>query len=320
MKLRINVLTLMLGLLGGLFSCSQEELADIPDSEQACDVSLVLSIGDIQTKAATNYTYATEDELTIKNCHVAVFEVDGSDKPTNRIHFQNFSDDAMGSLTNNIVGNLSGYNLTLNNVRTFGKDAKKVQVLIVANADNSKFDNWTTYDQYVNGTLTTSSFESSSLVKVGTSVAALTYGQVNAAISISLNQLSAKIEYLGVYNKSTGVLLTDFSLSNVEGLNAKSQITIFDTKAVENSSFDLFTYSLDKPTTFYTYEINDSQKKISLSVNGPSGAQTFDIDANKLVKGNLYKIKGYYEPSITAQIKWSLEGVEGIPIEIKPFE
>lgn len=53
MKLRINVLTLMLGLLGGLFSCSQEELADIPDGEQACDVSLVLSIGDIQTKAAT---------------------------------------------------------------------------------------------------------------------------------------------------------------------------------------------------------------------------------------------------------------------------
>ena len=234
MKLRINVLTLMLGLLGGLFSCSQEELADIPDGEQACDVSLVLSIGDIQTKAATNYTYATEDELTIKNCHVAVFEVDGSDKPTNRIHFQDFSDAAMGSLTNNIVGNLSGYNLTLNNVRTFGKDAKKVQVLIVANADNSKFDNWTTYDQYVNGTLTTSSFESSSLVKVGTSVADLTYGQANAAISISLNQLSAKIEYEGVFDDD-GIKDNSFSLAKISGINTLSQVAIFSVEKVENT-------------------------------------------------------------------------------------
>ena len=87
MKLRINVLTLMLGLLGGLFSCSQEELQEIPDDELICDVSLVLSMGDIQTKAVTNYTYATEEELTIGNCHVAVFEVDMNNKPTNRIHF-----------------------------------------------------------------------------------------------------------------------------------------------------------------------------------------------------------------------------------------
>ena len=56
MKLRINVLTLMLGLLGGLFSCSQEELQEIPDDELICDVSLVLSMGDIQTKAVSNYT------------------------------------------------------------------------------------------------------------------------------------------------------------------------------------------------------------------------------------------------------------------------
>ena len=316
MKLRINVLTLMLGLLGGLFSCSQEELADIPDGEQACDVSLVLSIGDIQTKAATNYTYATEDELTIKNCHVAVFEVDGSDKPTNRIHFQDFSDATMGSLTNNIVGNLSGYNLTLNNVRTFGKDAKKVQVLIVANADNSKFDNWTTYDQYVNGTLTTSSFESSSLVKVGTSVADLTYGQANAAISISLNQLSAKIEYEGVFDDD-GIKDNSFSLAKISGINTLSQVAIFSVEKVENTFYS--SADINGNGTFYTYETNAS-KKIILSVKQGNETKNFPFDANKFIKGNLYRIKGKYTPSISVNIKWEVVNMGTQEVTIPSFE
>ena len=96
--------------------------------------------GYIQTKAsAPDYEYATTDEITIQNCHVAVFDTDG-----NRIHFQDFAN--MGDMK--AIDNLSGYELGLVGVRTFGKEDKAVSVLVVANADNSLFDDCATYADY----------------------------------------------------------------------------------------------------------------------------------------------------------------------------
>lgn len=305
MKFRINVLTLMLGLLGGLFACTSEELIDAPDSNgQLCDMSLILSMNDIQSKAtvADNYTYATKDEITIKKCHVAVFELDDKAVPTNRIHFQDFS--TMGSLTDNLIGNLPGYELELNNVRTFGKGPKKVKVLIVANADNSNFTTWTTYNQYVTGTLITSAFNAAELIKVGISgVVTLTYGTVTTEIPITLNQLSAKIIYEGVYTDK-GELDQSFSLTNVSGINTKSQVAIFDTDKVENDYY--VPGDVNNATTFYTYETSATNKNIVLSVKkkDENDAQNHPFAANKFVKGNLYKIKGSYTPSISFNIKW----------------
>lgn len=321
MKFRINVLTLMLGLLGGLFACTSEEMIDAPDSNgQLCDMSLILSMNDIQSKAtvANNYTYATTDEITINKCHVAVFELDDKEVPTNRIHFQDFSN--MGSLTDNLIGSLSGYKLELNNVRTFGKGSKKVKVLIVANADNSNFTTWTTYNQYVAGTLTTSSFNAAELIKVGISnVVTLTYGTTNSAIPITLNQLSAKIIYEGVYDDK-GVLDQSFSLTKVSGINTQSQVAIFDTDKVENNSYT--PGNVNNATTFYTYETSATNKNIVLSVKKKSekNAQDHPFAANKFVKGNLYKTKGSYTPSISFDIKWVVTDMGKANVNIPDFK
>lgn len=323
MKFRINVLTLMLGLLGGLFACTSEEMIDAPDSNgQLCDMSLILSMNDIQSKAtvANNYTYATTDEITINKCHVAVFELDDKEVPTNRIHFQDFSN--MGSLTDNLIGSLSGYKLELNNVRTFGKGSKKVKVLIVANADNSNFTTWTTYNQYVAGTLTTSSFNAAELIKVGISnVVTLTYGTTNSAteIPITLNQLSAKIIYEGVYDDK-GVLDQSFSLTKVSGINTQSQVAIFDTDKVENNSYT--PGNVNNATTFCTYETSATNKNIVLSVKKKSekNAQDHPFAANKFVKGNLYKIKGSYTPSISFDIKWVVTDMGKANVNIPDFK
>lgn len=321
MKFRINVLTLMLGLLGGLFACTSEEMIDAPDSNgQLCDMSLILSMNDIQSKAtvANNYTYATTDEITINKCHVAVFELDEKEVPTNRIHFQDFS--IMGRLTDNLIGSLPGYELKLNNVRTFGKGPKNVKVLIVANADNSKFTTWTTYNQYVTGTLTTSAFNATELIKVGISnVVTLTYGISTTEIPIILNQLSAKIIYEGVYTDK-GELDQSFSLTKVSGINTQSQVAIFDTEKVENGSYA--PGNVSNATTFYTYETSATDENIVLSVKkaGENKPQNHSFAANRFVKGNLYKIKGSYTPSISFDIEWVVTKMETEDVTIPDFE
>lgn len=309
MRLKVILFMLTLGLLGGLSACSSEE----PIDSQTLDMSLVLLMGDIQTKAsAPNYKSATTEEIMIQNCHVAVFDTDG-----NRIHFQDFAN--MGDMK--AIDNLSGYELGLVGVRTFGKEDKAVSVLVVANADNSLFNDCATYADYTSKTIQTTSFQSSQLVKIGKSNTTLKYNGTNEAIRVLLIQLSAKIEYKGIYNKNNNDLINDqFSLINVEGLNASSQVAIFNTSSVENGVFEALTYpSEDKPTTFYTYEISDANKNILLSVqqNG-SEIKSFSFPANKFIKGNYYEIKGLYEPS--TEIEWILEEVGNENVALDPFE
>ena len=275
MRLKVILFMLTLGLLGGLSACSSEE----PIDSQTLDMSLVLLMGDIQTKAsAPNYKYATTEEIMIQNCHVAVFDTDG-----NRIHFQDFAN--MGDMK--AIDNLSGYELGLVGVRTFGKEDKAVSVLVVANADNSLFNDCATYADYTSKTIQTTSFQSSQLVKIGKSNTTLKYNGTNEAIRVLLIQLSAKIEYKGIY---------------------------------KNGVFEALTYpSEDKPTTFYTYEISDANKNILLSVqqNG-SEIKSFSFPANKFIKGNYYEIKGLYEPS--TEIEWILEEVGNENVALDPFE
>lgn len=309
MRLKVILFMLTLGLLGGLSACSSEE----PIDSQTLDMSLALLMGDIQTKASdSKYTYATIEEITIQNCHVAVFDTDG-----NRIHFQDFAN--MGEMK--AIDNLSGYELSLFGVRTFGKNDKAVSVLVVANANNSLFNDCATYADYTSKTIQTTSFQPSRLVKIGKADATLKYNGTNEAIKVSLIQLSAKIKYVGIYNKNNNDLINDkFSLTNVEGLNASSQVAIFSTSSVENGAFEALTYpSQDKSTIFYTYETLDMAYEITLSVQqSGSKARSFSFPANKFIKGNYYEIKGLYEPS--TEIEWVLEKVGNKNVTLDPFE
>ena len=197
-----------------------------------------------------------------------------------------------------------------------------MRVLIVANADNSIFTNWTTYGQYVSGTLKTSVFNASALVKVGISdVTTLTYGQTNrdTNIYVSLNQLSAKIIYEGVYNEE-GDKEESFSLAEVSGINMQSQVSIFNTSQVENTAYT--PGSVSNTNTFYTYETLSEVNNIVLSVNkkGVSKAQEYKFAANKFIKGNLYKIKGNYIPLISFSITWVVEDMGRQPVTIPDFE
>ena len=318
--MRFNVVLFMLivALLGGLSTCSSEVPIGFDTDELSFDMSLVLLTGDMQTKASDpNYTYATTEELTIQNCHVAVFDKDGK-----RIYFKNFYSKDLGEMKT--IGNLSGYELQLEGVRTFGKEDKKVSVLVMANANNannSPFDNLTTYDgvdnSYTAKTIAKGPVTASLLVKIGKSETTLKYNQDNAPVTVSLIQLSAKIEYTGVYKKENGELLEGFSLTKVAGLNASSKITIFNTSAVENGAFSDLAYPTTKPVTFYTYEISDAFKEVILSVQSGVEPKEYPFPANKFIKGNYYRIKGLKS---STEIEWVLENVEDKEVTLDPFE
>lgn len=272
MKLR-NILFLIGAASLGLFSCSTE----IPVTPVAGETSLtlLLSMADLKTKADS--PIATEAELQINNCHVAIFDATTGD----RIFNKNFAAGTMPTLTG------STYSFDLGDVRTFGKAGKQVTIFVIANADDEAFVGLESYSAYERYVVTTGSFEDSKLVKVGKETVTLQYGGPLASVSISLIQLTARVDFGGITMNGKSVTVGSVK---VNGIRTKSGITIFSDSKVENAaeSTTTTTTTLTLPANrFYTYEGASLTLEINATVDGkPITIPIVDLSDKPFIKGN----------------------------------
>lgn len=199
MKLKNIYLVFVLGTIWGLTSCSSEEMIDTPKNGEVT-LSFALSVKDDLTKAEAQTRIASDDELTINNCHIAIFDdQEGSESKGNLITSFDFPEGET-KLDHNENGD---YILSQSaSIRTWGK-SRNVKVLAIANIDGSAneatptFENCATYSDYENAVVASSSFQSNNLVKVGETNLTLVNGE-STTIKIELTQLTARIDYVGI--------------------------------------------------------------------------------------------------------------------------
>lgn len=226
MKLKNIYLVFVLGTIWGLTSCSSEEMIDTPQNGEVT-LSFALSVKDDLTKADP---IATDDELKINNCHIAVFDdQEGSESKGNLITSFDFPEgDESASLNPNEEG---VYTLSQSaSIRTWGK-SRKVKVLAIANIDGTDnktttdFKGCTTNSAYQSAVVTSSSFQSNNLVKVGETTLTLENGEKNATIKIELTQLTARIDYVGIQaeGEETTKASSLSSESSIEGFIMEDQ-------------------------------------------------------------------------------------------------
>lgn len=193
MKLKNIFLVFVLGTIWGFSSCSSEEVIDTPENGEAT-LSISLSVNDIQTKAGEQI--ATSEELQISNCHIAIF--DNEEGSTNGKFITSFD----FSTGNGLSGDNNQYTCTAQKIRTFG-NARKVKFLAIANIDKTinqlDLDNVSgkSYTEYLNAVVTSSSFNSTGLVKVGEK-ALLIEKDESYSIQIGLTQLTARFDFEGI--------------------------------------------------------------------------------------------------------------------------
>lgn len=224
MKLKNIFLVFVLGAIWGLTSCSSEEMIDTPKNGEVT-LSFALSVKDDLTKAEAQTRIASDDELKINNCHIAVF--DDQEGDTNKLITSFDFPEGETKLDTNENGD---YILSQSaSIRTWGK-SRKVKVLAIANIDGSAnqatptFENCATYSAYQNAVVASSSFQSDNLVKVGETTLTLENGE-STTIKIELTQLTARIDYVGIQaeGEETTKASSLSSGSSIEGFIMEDQ-------------------------------------------------------------------------------------------------
>lgn len=211
MKLKNIFLVLVLGAIWGFTSCSSEELVETPENGEAT-VVFSLAVNDVQTKAALT---PTVEELTINNCHIAVFDNDKSKATYGQLLTTfDFSGGDIPEPTAGVYTLLSSQT-----IRTFGK-SKPVKFLAIANIDGAinkpsvAFEECDTYGKYQDVVVTSESLSDNNLVKVGELEETLTNG-ADLEINIPLTQLTARIDFLGVFEE--GKVETKANIPEIRG-------------------------------------------------------------------------------------------------------
>lgn len=301
MKLK-NILLLGICLMAGMFSaCTSEELIENGGAKDGMDtsVSLVLATGDPVTKAATGYNYATEDEIKVSNCVVALFKMDGS-------------------TVGDMIGDVKAYTFETSNATYEGKPAYSltgipaktgtVRILVIANANNADYASFSTWSEFMGATIQ-KEFVENDLVKVNFIDKELV-APVTETIAVPLSQLSAKVK-LNIKTSDPSWTYT-VSKITVDKVNKKSDLILTDL----NSEKVLEPLVLDGTTnaerfadqSFYTYE-NPLSEPVKITIegtltetNGVPETKKYSIELNKtidnaklaqgLCHGTLYNITG----------------------------
>lgn len=191
MKLKNIFLVFVLGTIWGFSSCSSEEVIDIPENGEAT-LSISLSVNDIQTKA--DEKIAAPEELQISNCHIVVFDNEEGSANGKFITSFDFSKD------NGLTGMDNNYTCTSQQIRTFGLK-RNVKFLAIANIDKNvnQLEDVAgkSYSEYLNAVVTSSSFNSTSLVKVGEKDCLIEKDK-SYTVEIKLTQLTARFDFEGI--------------------------------------------------------------------------------------------------------------------------
>ncbi len=203
MKLKNIFVTISVA--GMLFSCVAEDIADTTPAVEGEDIVLNLSLkmAEVQTKAgsdvASNYTYATNDELEVSDCVVAVFRLDTDGTP--------------GAMIGTPVAiSIAGGGMDSLNIRHENKKAYllkevpaktgDVRILVIANppADYTALTTYTAFEEAAVSTAFTkpSEFDAKKLIKTGyvdlKGTGKLTPQNYTSEIVVPMTQLAARID------------------------------------------------------------------------------------------------------------------------------
>ncbi|RHO70403.1 hypothetical protein DW083_13550 [Parabacteroides sp. AF48-14] len=201
MNIRNFSLVVMSVMSGFLFSCSDEELIETPDTQQIEGLSVILASKTVQTKAVgavdNPYKYATPEELQVNTAHVAFFEVGADGTVGNKIGEKNATFSTSNATTSK--GDTIAYKI--DNISIKDGLGKNVRILAIANSAND-YSSYETYDQYkaaiernLDATYqATATFTATNLVKVGEVDYSFTSSSINPVIEIAMTQLAARVD------------------------------------------------------------------------------------------------------------------------------
>lgn len=305
--------------MAGMFSaCTSEELIENGGTEEGKEtsLSLVLTTGEPATKAAEGYQYATADEIKVSNCVVALFKMNGTTVGDMIGKVESYSFDA----SNTTYNNKPAY--SLNNIPA---KTGNVRILVVANATNADYTNFTTWSQFMEAS-TEKALVENDLVKVGWLDKELV-APVTGTIAVPLAQLSAKVK-LDISTSNPSLWTYAISKITVEKINKKTDLIL--TSA--NSQESLEQLVLDNSNnaerfadlSFYTYE-NPLAESVKITIegtlsdeNGISETKKYSVELNKTVDngrlaegichGTLYNIKGKIDVTTrTINFSWEIQ-------------
>lgn len=211
---------MMLVVAGGFTACVNEIPVEGPDGGQPGELSIVFAVGDIQTKAAEGYTYATDKEVQVNDFHVALFDA----KSNARIG------DPKDILTSEISSYITteendkkAYQVSFSDIST--TEHPSVYAVVIANYKDKllDFSSCTTFDDYKKVVDETSAFsDTTKLMKVGKSTNTRISVGVANKIVVPLTQLTARIDFKGVIvgDEATKALATKAGEYEVTGTSS----------------------------------------------------------------------------------------------------
>lgn len=188
---------MMLVVAGGFTACVNEMPVEGPDGGQLGELSIVFAVGDIQTKAADGYTYATDEEVHINDFHVALFDATSNA----RIGDKDILTSDASSYVTTEEQNKKAYQVSFSDISA--KEHPSVYAVVIANyKDKDKsldFSSCGKFDDYKKVVNETSAFsDTTKLMKVGKSAdTPISVGGANRII-VPLTQLTARIDFKGV--------------------------------------------------------------------------------------------------------------------------
>lgn len=300
MNMKLKNILLGFCLTAGLFSACTSESIDGNGTEEGKDtaVSLILATGEPETKAiASGYTLATEDEIKISNCVVALFKLNG-EKVGEMIgkaipfEFKNGSDAT--------YQDKPAYTLPKIPAKT-----GKVRILVIANAANKDFESYTSWDDF-NKAFTEKELVENDLVKVGFTDVTLS-APVAGTIPVPLAQLTAKVK-LAISTNNAEWSYT-ISKITVNDINKKSNLILTSANpATSPATLVMDNFENNPDYSFYTYE-NPLEKVVTITIdgilkenNGPAESKSYSFELNRTVDngrlseglchGTIYNITG----------------------------
>lgn len=300
MNMKLKNILLGFCLTAGLFSACTSESIDGNGTEEGKDtaVSLILATGEPETKAiASGYTLATEDEIKISNCVVALFKLNGTKVgemigKTIPFEFKNGSDAT--------YQDKPAYTLPKIPAKT-----GQVRILVIANAANKDFESYTSWDDF-NKAFTEKELVENDLVKVGFTDVTLS-APVAGTIPVPLAQLTAKVK-LAISTNNAEWSYT-ISKITVNDINKKSNLILTSANpATSPATLVMDNFENNPDYSFYTYE-NPLEKVVTITIdgilkenNGPAESKSYSFELNRTVDngrlseglchGTIYNITG----------------------------
>lgn len=302
MKLKNIFLVFVLGTIWGFSSCSSEEVIDIPENGEAT-LSIFLSVNDIQTKA--DEKIAAPEELQISNCHIVVF--DNEEGSTNGKFITSFD----FSKDNGLTGMDNNYTCTSQQIRTFGLK-RNVKFLAIANIDKNvnQLEDVAgkSYSEYLNAVVTSSSFNSTSLVKVGEKDYLIEKDK-SYTVEIKLTQLTARFDFEGITMGGGNSASKAASSNESYKYEFLTETELDKHQSLKNAMSNVFYYGGNWSEN--TFQANyGSQRvigiKITKTTSQPSGTQFNDT---KVWGINKKSIIGAYNGGSNGASEYPVEGV-----------